>query len=152
MQNINIYKRKLNAILDYIEKNEQIDKEIIKEMKKNNYLTIEEMKQILRQSPTDITDTVLKEKDIYYLILPNKSLFDFQILISLTDGIIAAPCYPVAEDEEWELDSQNLRILNHSDLIEIKDFLNKKIEQFESLVKNHEVELVTKALGGELKE
>lgn len=150
MKNINTSKRKLDAIFEYIEKEKDINKGTYNEIisiKKTNFLNIQEFKVLLNKG---ITDAELKGKDIYHIIIPKYDLFQFQVLINLSDGIVSIPCYPITQENEWELDTQNIEVMNHSDLLEIKKFLEDTMANFSDLVKDKEISLITKSLGGTL--
>lgn len=147
---INTYKRKLQAILEYIEKDDSVDKDIyesILEINKTNYLSLIELKSILG---TGATDEFLKQNDIFHIIVPDKNLFKFQVLIGLKDGLISMPCFAIEDEDEWELDIHNVKTMKHKDLREIKDFIEDILSSFSSLVKNYEVKLITEDLGGKL--
>ena len=152
MKDINTSKRKLDAIFGYIEKDKGMSKDTYNEImsiKKTNFLNIQEFKVLLNKG---LTDAELKENDIYHMVIPKDNLFQFQVLINLSDGIVSIPCYPIDQENEWELDTQNIETMNHSDLLEIKNFLEDTMTKFSDLIKDKEVSLITKSLGGKLNE
>ena len=148
---INNYKKKYMALIDCINNQKKINdeslKEIINEVNKSNFISFEEIKSILISEATDIT---LKEYGINYTVLPNKNFFHFQILIGLEDCLISMPCYPVDQEYEWEIDTQNIKKVAHEDLEEIKKFIEKTENTFSSLVKNYEIGMITEKFSGTL--
>ena len=142
---INIYERKYKALIDYLEKDNEFY-EIISEINKKNYLNLAEFKSVINGA--DFTDAFLRENGIFYMIAPRENFFEFEMIIALEDCIISIPCFPISEEKEWEAERDNIKVLNHEDLRQVKKDLAKTSEDFIHIVKTHEVELLTEDLGG----
>lgn len=143
-----IYKNKYKTIIELLNKS-NISDELIEEIKlieNTNYISYIEFCDILKENG-GITNSVLNQLGINFIIVPEKSLVDYKMIIGLSDCIVSIPCYWT--EDEWEIEISEIIKMTHDDLCDIKNNLQDILSNFLSVISNNEPILLAKKLNEE---
>ena len=143
-----IYKNKYKTLIELLNKSD-ISNELSKEIElieNTNYLSYAEFCNTLEEN-NGVTNSILDQLGINYIIVPEKSLVDYKMVISLTDSIISIPCY--WSEDEWEIEISEIEKMSHDDLCDIKNNLQNILSSFLSTISNNEPILLAEKLNKE---
>lgn len=136
------YKQKLEAILDYLKEEDKEIYESALEISRKNYIDKKDLEYMLSSSETTAT---LDENDVFYY--PVFYRRKPKILVGVADGLVVIPCTSYT-DGSYELNLDDMIVLNHEDLRELVSETEKYREDIHKISGEYELEMVVMEHGG----